>query len=374
MFFKDIIGQDEVKKRLIHSVKSGQIAHAQLFCGPEGIGKLPLVLAYARYIQCTNKGEDDACGVCPSCKQFSSVMHPDIHFVFPIYKNEKKKKRLCDDYIDEWRKCLSENQYLSLEQWLSYIDAENSQVSIYADESREIIRKISLKTYESDYKIMIIWLPELMNPVCANKLLKILEEPYEKTVFLLVSNQPDKILGTILSRSQRINMRVVSPEKISEALQRRYSLGQQDADAVAHIANGNFIKALETIQLSEENQYFFDLFVRLMRLAYGRKIKDLKVWSEEAADMGREKEKRFLAYTQRMLRENYIYNLHIPEISYLNSREEQFSTRFAPFIHERNIISLMNELSKAESDISQNANGKIVFFDLTIKMIMLLKS
>ena len=374
MFFKDIIGQDEVKKRLIHSVKSGQIAHAQLFCGPEGIGKFPLALAYARYIQCTNKGEDDACGVCPSCKQFSSVMHADVHFVFPIYKNEKKKERVWDEDIDEWRKCLSENQYLSLEQWLSYIDAENSQVSIYADESREIIRKISLKTYESDYKIMIIWLPELMNPVCANKLLKILEEPYEKTVFLLVSNQPDKILGTILSRSQRINMRVVSSEKISEALQRRYSLGQQDADAVAHIANGNFIKALETIQLSEENQYFFDLFVRLMRLAYGRKIKDLKAWSEEAADMGREKEKRFLAYTQRMLRANYIYNLHIPEISYLNSKEEQFSTRFAPFIHERNIISLMNELSRAESDISQNANGKIVFFDLAIKMIMLLKS
>ena len=224
------------------------------------------------------------------------------------YKNEKKKKTFVDDdYIDEWRKCLSENQYLSLEQWLSYIDAENSQVSIYADESREIIRKISLKTYESDYKIMIIWLPELMNPVCANKLLKILEEPYEKTVFLLVSNQPDKILGTILSRSQRINMRVVSPEKISEALQRRYSLGQQDADAVAHIANGNFIKALETIQLSEENQYFFDLFVRLMRLAYSRKIKDLKAWSEEAADMGREKEKRFSGlYSTYVTRKLYL--------------------------------------------------------------------
>ncbi len=160
----------------------------------------------------------------------------------------------------------------SLEQWLSYIDAENSQVSIYADESREIIRKISLKTYESDYKIMIIWLPELMNPVCANKLLKILEEPYEKTVFLLVSNQPDKILGTILSPVHNaLICGSFHPKKISEALQRRYSLGQQDADAVAHIANGNFIKALETIQLSEENQYFFDLFVRLMRLAYGRK-------------------------------------------------------------------------------------------------------
>lgn len=301
-------------------------------------------------------------------------MHPDVHFVFPIYKNEKKKKRICDDYLNEWRKCISENQYFTLERWLTYLDAENAQVSIYADESREIIRKISLKTYESDYKVMIIWLPELMNPVCANKLLKILEEPYEKTVFLLVSNQPDKILGTILSRSQRINMRSIPSPKISEALQNQYALGQQDADAVAHIANGNYIKALETIQLSDENQYFFELFVQLMRLAYARKIKELKAWSEEAADMGREKEKRFLAYTQRMLRENYIYNLHIPQISYLNSREEQFSSRFAPFIHERNIIPLMEELGRAESDISQNANGKIVFFDLAIKMIMLLKS
>lgn len=374
MFFKDIIGQEEIKQRLIHSVQSGQIAHAQLFCGSEGIGKLPMALAYARYIQCTNKGEHDACGICPSCKQFSSIMHPDIHFVFPIYKNEKKKKRICDDYLNEWRKCISENQYFSLERWLTYLDAENAQVSIYADESREIIRKISLKTYESDYKVMIIWLPELMNPVCANKLLKILEEPYEKTVFLLVSNQPDRILGTILSRSQRINMRSVSTEKISEALQNQYSLGQQDAEAVAHVANGNYIKALEAIRLSEENQYFFELFVQLMRLAYGRKIKELKAWSEEAADMGREKEKRFLIYAQRMLRENYIYNLHVPEISYLNSQEKQFSARFAPFIHERNIIPLMEELGKAESDISQNANGKIVFFDLAIKMIMLLKS
>ncbi len=374
MFFKDIIGQEEIKKRLIHSVKSGQIAHAQLFCGPEGIGKLPLALAYARYIQCTNKGENDACGKCPSCKQFSSIMHPDVHFVFPIYKNEKKKKRLCADYMDEWRKCLSENEYFTLEHWLSYIDAENAQVSIYAEESKEIIRKISLKTYESDYKVMIIWLPELMNAVCANKLLKILEEPYEKTVFLLVSNQPDKILGTILSRSQRINMQSLPSEKISETLQRQYALEPKDADAIAHISNGNYIKALENIRLSDENNLFFDLFVRLMRLAYGRKIKELKAWSEEAAEMGREKEKRFLAYSQRMLRENYIYNFHIPEINYLNSQEEQFSTRFAPFIHERNIIPLMNELSKAESDISQNANGKIVFFDLAIKMIMLLKS
>lgn len=188
--------------------------------------------------------------------------------------------------------------------------------------------------------------------------MKILEEPYEKTVFLLVSNQPDKILGTILSRSQRINMRSIPSPKISEALQNQYALGQQDADAVAHIANGNYIKALETIQLSDENQYFFELFVQLMRLAYARKIKELKAWSEEAADMGREKEKRFLAYTQRMLRENYIYNLHIPQISYLNSREEQFSSRFAPFIHERNIIPLMEELGEQNRIYPKMQTGK----------------
>ena len=180
MFFRDVIGQEDVKQRLIHSVKTGQIAHAQLFCGPEGVGKFPLALAYARYIQCTNKGENDACGQCPSCKQYNNLMHPDLHFVFPIVKNEKKKKRVSDDYIEDWRLFLAENTYFNLDQWLEYIDAANSQAMIYAEESREIIRKISLKTYESDYKVMIIWLPERMNAVCANKLLKLLEEPYDK--------------------------------------------------------------------------------------------------------------------------------------------------------------------------------------------------
>ena len=160
MFFRDVIGQEDVKQRLIHSVKTGQIAHAQLFCGPEGVGKFPLALAYARYIQCTNKGENDACGHCPSCKQYNNLMHPDLHFVFPIVKNEKKKKRVSDDYIEDWRLFLAENTYFNLDQWLEYIDAANSQAMIYAEESREIIRKISLKTYESDYKVMIIWLPE----------------------------------------------------------------------------------------------------------------------------------------------------------------------------------------------------------------------
>ena len=374
MFFRDVIGQEDVKQRLIHSVKTGQIAHAQLFCGPEGVGKFPLALAYARYIQCTNKGENDACGQCPSCKQYNNLMHPDLHFVFPIVKNEKKKKRVSDDYIEDWRLFLAENTYFNLDQWLEYIDAANSQAMIYAEESREIIRKISLKTYESDYKVMIIWLPERMNAVCANKLLKLLEEPYDKTVFLLVSDNASAILGTILSRTQPVHLRPLSEDVVSSALVTNYSLSPEDASAIAHIASGNYLRALESIRVSDEMRLNFDLFVRLMRLAYGRKIKDLKLWSEEISDLGREKERIFLSYAQRMLRENFIYNIREPEINYMTTQEAQFSSRFAPFIHERNVYPIMEELSRAYDDIGQNANGKIVFFDLAIKMIMLLKS
>ena len=374
MFFRDVIGQEDVKQRLIHSVKTGQIAHAQLFCGPEGVGKFPLALAYARYIQCTNKGENDACGQCPSCKQYNNLMHPDLHFVFPIVKNEKKKKRVSDDYIEDWRLFLAENTYFNLDQWLEYIDAANSQAMIYAEESREIIRKISLKTYESDYKVMIIWLPERMNAVCANKLLKLLEEPYDKTVFLLVSDNASAILGTILSRTQPVHLRPLSEDVVSSALVTNYSLSPEDASAIAHIASGNYLRALESIRVSDEMRLNFDLFVRLMRLEYGRKIKDLKLWSEEISDLGREKERIFLSYAQRMLRENFIYNIRQPEINYMTTQEAQFSSRFAPFIHERNVYPIMEELSRAYDDIGQNANGKIVFFDLAIKMIMLLKS
>lgn len=374
MFFRDVIGQEDVKQRLIHSVKTGQIAHAQLFCGPEGVGKFPLALAYARYIQCTNKGENDACGQCPSCKQYNNLMHPDLHFVFPIVKNERKKKRVSDDYIEDWRLFLAENTYFNLEQWLEYIDAANSQAMIYAEESREIIRKISMKTYESDYKVMIIWLPERMNAVCANKLLKLLEEPYDKTVFLLVSDNASAILGTILSRTQPVHLRPLTEDAVSSALVTNYSLSSEDASAIAHIASGNYLKALESIRVSDEMRLNFDLFVRLMRLAYGRKIKDLKLWSEEVSDLGREKERIFLSYAQRMLRENFIYNIRQPDINYMTTQEAQFSSRFAPFIHERNVYPIMEELSRAYDDIGQNANGKIVFFDLAIKMIMLLKS
>lgn len=369
MFFKDVIGQEETKQRLIQKVNEGRIPHAQLICGPEGVGKLPLALAYARYISCTNRGATDACGVCPSCVKFSKLVHPDVHFVFPVVKSGRS-----DDYIVEWRRMVLNNPYFNLNHWLNEINAENAQAVIYTKESDEIMKKLSLKSSEGGFKITIIWLPEKMQLACSNKLLKLLEEPPEKTVFLLVSEAPDLILPTILSRTQRFNIRKIDEASIAQVLQQKYGVQQATSVTIAHLANGSFIKALETIHLNEESQLFFELFVNLMRLSYQRKIREMKLWSEQVAALGRERQKNFLSYCQRMIRENFIYNLHQKELVYMTPDEQNFSTRFAPFVNERNVIGIMNELSEAQQHIEQNVNAKMVFFDFSLKMIVLLKS
>ena len=291
MFFRDVIGQEEAKHRLIQEVSEGRIPHAQLFCGPEGVGKFPLALAYARYLSCTNRSDTDACGVCPSCVKFNKLVHPDVHFVFPVVKNGRS-----DDYIVEWRKLVLNNPYFTINHWLNEINAENAQAVIYTKESDEIMKKLSLKSSEGGFKITLLWLPEKMQQACANKLLKLLEEPPEKTIFLLVSEAPDLILQTILSRTQRFNLRKIEEECMVEALQSKYGVQQATSISIAHLANGNFIKALETIHLNEENQLFFELFVSLMRLSYQRKIREMKLWSEQVAGMGRERQKNFLEY------------------------------------------------------------------------------
>lgn len=369
MFFKDVIGQEETKQRLIQKVNEGRIPHAQLICGPEGVGKLPLALAYARYISCTNRGATDACGVCPSCVKFSKLVHPDVHFVFPVVKSGRS-----DDYIVEWRRMVLNNPYFNLNHWLNEINAENAQAVIYTKESDEIMKKLSLKSSEGGFKITIIWLPEKMQLACSNKLLKLLEEPPEKTVFLLVSEAPDLILPTILSRTQRFNIRKIDEASIAQVLQQKYGVQQATSVTIAHLANGSFIKALETIHLNEESQLFFELFVNLMRLSYQRKIREMKLWSEQVAALGRERQKNFLSYCQRMIRENFIYNLHQKELVYMTPDEQNFSSRFAPFVNERNVIGIMNELSEAQQHIEQNVNAKMVFFDFSLKMIVLLKS
>lgn len=371
MLFKDIIGQEEAKEQLIREAKEGKIAHARLFCGNEGVGKLPLAIAYAQYLSCEHPTDNDSCGVCPNCVKYNKLIHPDLHFVFPVIK-KKNKDTISDDYLQEWREILNSSPYFNLNMWLKEMGAENQQAQIYVKESDEIIRKLNLKSSQGGYKVMIMWLPEKMNVECSNKLLKLLEEPPTQTIFILISEEPDMLLPTIQSRVQRFNIHAIDKEKIAETLCLNYGLEPNDAKNIAHRCQGNFLKALETIHLNEDNQFYFEEFVSLMRLAYQRKIREIKQWSDNIAAIGRERQKNFLAYIQRMLRESFIYNFHTPDISYLSGEEQKFSSRFSPFINEGNVISIMEELSIAEQHIGQNVNAKMVFFDLALKMIVLL--
>ena len=371
MYFRDVIGQEEAKQRLIQEAREGRIPHARLFCGPEGIGKLPLAIAYARYLSCSNPRESDACGICPNCVKYNKLAHPDLHFVFPVIK-KKNKDTVSDDYIAEWREFISSTPYFNLNMWLKEMGAENQQALIYVKESDEIYRKLNLKSSQGGYKVMIIWLPEKMNIECSNKLLKLLEEPPSQTVFLLVSEEPDLLLTTIQSRTQRFNLYGIEDAEIAEKLIQQYGLSEKDATNIARLSGGNFLKALDTIHLNEENEWFFELFVSLMRLSYQRKIREMKQWSETLASIGRERQKQFLLYSQRMIRENFIYNFHDSSLNYLSEEEQKFSSRFAPFVNERNVMGIMDELSEAQRHIEQNVNAKMVFFDFALKMIVLL--
>lgn len=384
MLFSQILGQEAIKERLIRTVQEQRIPHAQLFRGPEGVGKLALAIAYAQYICCENKHNHDSCGVCPSCVKYAKLAHPDLHLVFPVIKPTGKNSVVCDDFVAEFREMVMETPYFGVNEWFAKISGDAKQGMIYANESQEIIRKLSLKTYESEYKVMIIWLPERMNVTCANKLLKILEEPPEKTVFLLVSNRPDEIIQTILSRTQHLNIPFLNEQDVVSALLRNpdIEITQHDALNTARIANGSYLKALNLLKEGDEQKQNFDRFVQIMRLAWqvGNKkdyasLKTLRKWADEMAlsAVGRERQKGFLVYAQHMVRENYIFNLRNQELNYLSQDESAFSANFSRFIHERNVEDLMAEFALAERHIEQNVNAKMVFFDLVLKIIMLLK-
>ena len=372
MYFKDIIGQETVKQRLRLEVREGRVPHAQLFAGPEGTGALPLAIAYARFLLCTRRGEEDACGTCPSCVKLNKLAHPDLHFVFPVVKRKGGGDTVSDDYIREWRELAISTPYFGMNHWLDIMGAENQQAQIFVKESDELVRKLSLKSSEGGYKVVIIWLPEKMKVECANKLLKLLEEPPAQTVFLLVSEEPDRILPTILSRTQRINVPRLEDAEIAEALKARFGLQDTDAAETARLAEGSYLQALEIIHLSEDTQLFFGLFVSLMRLAYQRKVKEMREWSDTVAAMGRERQKDFLTYCQRMVRESFVSNFHRKEMNYMNREEENFTIRFAPFINERNVMGITDELAEAQTHIEQNVNPRMVFFDFALKMIVLL--
>lgn len=381
--FKDIIGQKAIIGQLICPALDGRIPHAQLLYGQEGVGKLALAISYAQYVMCKNPTNHDACGTCPSCVKFKNMQHPDLHFVFPVIKPPGKSSVVCDDFVQEFREMLIKTPYFGVQDWYELIGDGAKQGMIYANESAEIIRKLSLKTYESDYKVMIIWLPELMNIECANKLLKILEEPPAKTLFLLVSNNLEGNISTILSRTQHIFVPPLKEEEIIEALRiENPNIQSVDAQNAARIAEGSYLKTKKILEQSKESRVNFDRFVELMRLAWmvGNKqdynsLLTLRAWSDNLSsnDLGRERQKTFLNYAQNMVRENFIFNLQQPDLNYMTNYETDFSLKFSPFINERNVEDLMNEFALAERHIEQNTYAKMVFFDLALKTIMLLK-
>ena len=365
MKFSDIIGHDDLKARLRAQIDAGRVSHAQLFSGEAGFGSLPLALAYVQYLFCKNRHDGDSCGVCPSCQQIEALAHPDLHFVFPVNKREKKSGEVItsDMFIDKWRDIWqSHNGIFSAEEWFSMLDlGKTLKGLISAKESEEIIHKLQFKSFSSEYKAMIIWLPEAMNQEAANKILKILEEPWEKTLFLLIAERPDRLLKTITSRTQEIAV----PKLDITALE---SIAGNIADPVqrrnmARLADGNLLEMRRLTRGEEESsrKESFDLFCRLMRLSYNDKHLELIEWADEVATLTREQQRSMLHHSARLLRESYMLHAGLGSISYLWGEEAAFCNKFAPFIGNQNVEFILGEIEQALRQINQNGNARIVF-------------
>ena len=367
MGFEEVIGQKEAQERLMQMVEEGRLPHALMLCGPEGAGKMALAMAFGCQLL------DD--GRTSSKAMLEKMEHPDLHFTYPTIKlpsMSSDHKPVSDDFAREWHELIMEGPYFTMDQWMQAMGGENQQAIITAGESDDLVRKLSLKSSQGGYKVSIVWLPERMNIECANKLLKLIEEPPQQTVFIMVCEEPDKLLETIRSRVQRIDVKKIDGEDIRQALVERRGISEDAARRIARLANGNWQKALDELQVGSENEQFLDMYISLMRLAYQRKIKDLRRWSEAIAGFGREKQKRWLTFFLRMARENFMYNFKQEELVYMTQKEEDFARNFARFVNEGNILAINDLANRAIRDIGQNANAKIVFFDLALQMIVLL--
>ncbi|MBO4361622.1 MAG: DNA polymerase III subunit delta [Paludibacteraceae bacterium] len=379
MLLKDIIGQEAIKREMCRNVQEGRIPHAQLLSGSAGIGKLPLALAYAQYVACPHRTPTDACGVCPTCLQYSKLQHPDLHFVFPIVKTDSSE--VCDDYIGAFREMVIANPYCDADDWIQKMGEEKKQSLIYEKESSEIQRKLSLKAFGDGYKVMIVWQPEKMHIACANKLLKLLEEPPQMTLFLFVSEHPEQLLPTIISRLRPLPVPRLSEQEVIEALMSKNMIPLAQAQDAARLAHGSYREALRILDDTDSDKQMFADFQELMRNAWQvgvRKnydaLQKLNQWAQTMAkDCTRAQQCAFLQFAQRLIRENFIYNYGEPSLNYETGDERAFSVKFAPYINERNVEDLMNQFATAEAQIMQNANARIVLFDLCMQCIVLIK-
>ncbi len=378
MLFKDILGLDHIKNHLCSSADAGRIPHAQLFVGPEGSGMLLTALAYAQYLLCGNTaGEnlpvEDSCNL-----KCASLSHPDLHFAFPVSNSAKVKSHaVSNNYLQEWRQFIKEQPYGNLFDWYQLIGIEKKQGQIGVDEAHDIVKKLSLKSYEGGYKTMILWMAETMNIAASNKLLKLIEEPPDKTVFIFITEDEEQLLQTIRSRCQVLHFPPLSEEAISGALIEK-GLTRDEALKVAHESNGNFNKAMDLMNKDSEELIFEKWFVQWVRSAFKAKgnkaaIHELILWSEEVAKTGRETQKKFLKYCLAVMRQAMLLNYNVKELVYMRIHIDGFQLdKFAPFIHERNIMPIVNELENAIYHIERNGNSKIILTDLSIRLTRLL--
>lgn len=369
MKFSDIIGHNSTISALRDLVDADRIPHAILIGGPSGIGKMRLARALISYIYCIDRHDGDSCGKCPACIQTEHFNNPDVHYIFPRTGAASKST---ESFLPQWFDFLDSSSFMPPEGWAARIESGNTVPVIYRSDADEISRTASLSSYAYRYKTYVIWLPERMQPQCANALLKLLEEPYPDTIFILVSNEPDKLLPTIFSRTQRFNLKPLSEDDISRMLSGA-GLPIPEAVEVSRLAEGSMLKAIDIAGEGGEINEFSSYYIQMMRLAYTRNAASLRMMSEAIAALGREKTGRFLAYCARMTRESFICNLHNPQLNVMTKTETDFNARFSPFVNHKNVERIMSEIERAHTDVLRNGNGKLVLFDFMLKLMMQLR-
>lgn len=382
MLFADIIGHEAIKEQLRGMVRSGRVSHAMLFGGSDGVGALPMAMAYAQYLNCRNPSENDSCGVCPECYRMQQLEHPDVHYIYPVNTSKEAhttgradEKPRSEQFLHLWREAIAQTSgYMTEAEWYAAIGIENSQGNINKSEANELLRKMSFKSFEGGYKTVIIWLPERLHETASNTLLKLIEEPAPGTLFLFVSSEPDKIIATIRSRTQAIQLGAIPDAEISEVLVRRgYVTDATRAQSIAHLARGSWRAALNSAgHDSERSSDHQELFITLMRLCYGRKYLDLFAWADEIATTGRENQKQFCAAGIGLLRECYFTGIGLPQLSYMEPSRATFCRNFAPYVSEHTIERFVEEFELLLTQIGRNGNPRILFthFAMSISKII----
>jgi DNA polymerase-3 subunit delta' len=377
MRFKKIIGQEDIKARLIQTVKDGRISHAQLFTGGDGSGNFAMAIAYGQFINCIDPTENDSCGVCSSCAKYEKLVHPDLTFAYPVATSAKvTAKPVSKHYITEWREAVLQNPYLEYDEWISKIEIENKVAMISVNESSEILKSVVYKRFEAKYKVVIVWHAEKMNTEASNRLLKFIEEPQDNTLIILVSDDSEKIIRTILSRTQHLKFNQIELDPLANYLKENCELSQEKAMQVAAFSDGDYNSALRLIEMEGKETFFFETFKNWMRMCFAGKLPPLIDWVEEisARSVGREQQKNFLSYALRLLRESIISNYADDDLLRLSSGEKAFLNKFAPFVHTGNILELNELFNEAHYHIGRNANPKLVFFNLSTRVTKLLRT